>query len=286
MYCHDHFQLLLHDDNELAVVLQDRIIDRLTLHEWPLSCVQQLLTSGGRKFIYKSQRSPSVESEFYANATSSLIVSGQTIYSSNEQACILIEFVDGQLVKHLNLAETDAVRIASEVTAQIRNITGKLPHVLDITSSELWHRLIDKTLNNLRLLIQQDSFHLVSAGTLAQLERLAYSSAVLEAICGKVGYSHGDLSGDNLFVLDDGYRLIDWQFPKLAPADLDFANLLDSLGFNPLHYVKEGIVTIMHLLRICWLTECAIRWIPDGAGVYDEQIAGIVEKLNRANNQN
>lgn len=55
MHRHRHFDLWLHDDEELVPLLQGQIAERVTLHEWPLSCVQRLTTAQGKKVIYKSQ---------------------------------------------------------------------------------------------------------------------------------------------------------------------------------------------------------------------------------------
>lgn len=42
------------------------------------------------------------------------------------------------------------------------------------------------------------------------------------------------------------------------------ATLLGSKVIEPLGYVDRGVVWIMYLLRIRWLTECAVRWFPAG----------------------
>ncbi|MBI3960182.1 MAG: hypothetical protein HY328_15325 [Chloroflexi bacterium] len=51
MVNHPYFDLLLHDDAELAAHLGDAIVERVTLHEWPLSCVQRLTTAQGRRLF-------------------------------------------------------------------------------------------------------------------------------------------------------------------------------------------------------------------------------------------
>ncbi len=48
MHRHAYFDLWLHDDDELGPLVQGEIVERVTLHEWPLSSVQRLTLSGGR----------------------------------------------------------------------------------------------------------------------------------------------------------------------------------------------------------------------------------------------
>lgn len=42
MHRHTHFNLCLHDDDELAAHLGAAITERETMHQWPLSCVQSI----------------------------------------------------------------------------------------------------------------------------------------------------------------------------------------------------------------------------------------------------
>jgi hypothetical protein len=93
VYRHPYFDLWLHNDDELAPFVQGDIAQRVTLHQWPLSCVQRLTTVDGRTLIYKAQFGPTVESEFYANARSDLLPWAQTIYVQDGYACMLFEFM-------------------------------------------------------------------------------------------------------------------------------------------------------------------------------------------------
>jgi hypothetical protein len=52
------FDLHLHDDAELAALLGSPLVERTTLHKWPLSCVQRIRTADGRSRIYKVQAPP------------------------------------------------------------------------------------------------------------------------------------------------------------------------------------------------------------------------------------
>jgi hypothetical protein len=279
MHRHQHFDLWLHDDKELTSLIQNDIVERVTLHEWPLSCVQRLTTSDGRKAIYKAQSAPSVESQFYANARSTLLALGETVYRSGDHACMLIEFVEGPLIEDLDLPQDKVVHIGRTVMEQIAGIAGELPYYVDVSTEEKWGELVGATLTDLGALIDQGKFSLVDLATIRNLERWAFSEPVLSAVRTNPGYIHADLSGDNLFVLPDGCRVIDWQYPRLGPREVDLALLLESLGFDPVRYVGEGVVWVMLFLRIHWLTQCAVRWIPEGARGYDRAIAQLASLM-------
>jgi hypothetical protein len=279
---HKHFDLWLHDDEELAPLVQGNILERMTLHEWPLSCVQRLTLADGRKLIYKTQFGPTVESEFYANARSSLLPSAKTIYRSEGHVCMLFEFVEGPLVEKLDLPEEEVVRVGQAVIAQIAEIPGKLPHYIDVSDEEKWAALVDTVLSDLRELIDQGKFSLVDQATVRILEHRALSESVLSTIRTDHGYVHRDLDSGNLFVMPDGYRVIDWQRPILGPTDLDMAQLLESLEFDPLRHVGEGVVRVLDFLNIHWFTQCAARWFPEGMGYYDEQVVQLVSRMEDA----
>ena len=57
---------------------------------------------------------------------------------------------------------------------------------------------------------------------------------VLEALSRDVGLVHDDLSSDNVFVVDGGYVVIDWQMPILGPRSLN----------RPPKFVSDGGVDV------------------------------------------
>jgi hypothetical protein len=277
---HDFFDLVLHEDTELEIFLQSDIVERVTLHEWPLSCVQRLSTSDGRNTIYKSQFGPTVESEFYAAAASDLLVSGETIYHSGGYVCMLLEHIDAPTFGDLEVSESQTVQIGRKLLLKISLIGGDLPIYLDVSTADKWTDLVKQTLADLTTLVNHDQFHVVDAEHIARLERWALAAPAFSAIRRNPGYVHGDLGGDNLFVLPDGHRVIDWQRTKLGPRELDLATLLESLGFDPLSHVDENVVWVMYLLRIKWLSQCALRWFPEGMETYDRSIARLSSLIN------
>jgi hypothetical protein len=279
MYCHPHFDLLLHDDEELETLLGAEIQERITLHEWPLSCVQRLTTSDGRKIIYKTQFGPTVEPEFYANARSELLVSAETIHQSGGHASMLIEYIQAPSIAEVQPTERQVVQIGHKFLHEIRGISGELPIYLDLGSEDSWGVLVEGTLNDLRALVSQGRFSALDLDTIRHLDRWAFTEAVLAALASDPGSVHGDLGGDNLFVLPDGHRIIDWQRTKLGPTHLDLATLLESLRFDPLKHIPASVVLIMYFLRINWFTQCTLCWFPEGAATYDRSIAELASRI-------
>jgi hypothetical protein len=278
MHHHPYFDLWLHGEDELVSLVKSGIRERVTLHEWPLSCVQRLTLADGRKLIYKTQFGPTVEPEFYAAARSELLPWAQTVYRSDGHACTLSEYIDASLLEDIDLPEEDVVRIGGEVLAQIGAIEGDLPHYLDVSDETRWEAFMAALLTDLGKLIDGNKFALTDRTSLRTLERWAFSEPVLAVIRGTSGYVHGDLSGDNLFLLPDGYRVVDWQRPLRGPTDLDLALLIESLGFDPRPHVGAGVMRIWNILSIHWLAQCKLRWFPGGES-YDRQVAQLVAGL-------
>ena len=274
MHRHKYFNLWLHDDGELAPLVQGEVVERVTLHEWPLACVQRLITSDGRTLIYKTQYGPTVEPVFYASARSALLALAQTIYRADDgHVCMLIEFVEGPSLEDLNLPEAEVAHIGRALLEQIGEIAGELPFFVDVSTEDKWTDLVNTTLQGLGELIGAGKFSRADKNVVNHLERWAFSQAARSAIRTRPGYVHHDLGGDNIFVLPGQYRVIDWQRPIVGPADLDLATLIESSGFDPLKYVETGVVWVMYLLRVHWLVQCALQWFPPGAADYDEAIA-------------
>ena len=111
------------------------------------------------------------------------------------------------------------------------------------------------------------------------LERWAFSEPVLSVVCAQPGCVHRDLGGDNVFALPDGYRVIDWQRPVLGPTGVDLATFLESLGFDPVPHVGEGIVQVFEFFRINWAVACAVEWFPVAAPTYDKWVVKSTSRI-------
>jgi hypothetical protein len=280
MHRHEFSDLWVHDDHELAAVLESPITGRETLHQWPLSSVDRVATADGRTWIYKTQYGPTIEAEFYAQAKSDLLVPARIVRQDGGHVMMLFEFVDAPLIEDLKLSEDEILRIGREVVAQVDQIEGDLPHWLDISSKMQWRFLVARTCDTLQALVENGKFTLFDTQHVNHLREVGLADDVCAVVSSGAVYVHGDLTGDNLFVLPDGgYRLVDWSRPILGPAGLDLATLLESMGIDPLRYVDKAIIVVMLMLRIHWLAQCAVKWIPGGGGTYDQQIADWLRQL-------
>ena len=280
MQRHPYFDLWLHNDDELSAILASPIVERTTLHEWPLSCVQRIRTADGDTRIYKVQAEPTVEPAFYACARSSLLVSAQIISQTDAPAALLLEDVAAPRLVDLQPTAEEALRIGRALLGEISNISGDLPAVADLRTEQQWRAYVAALHDDLCALVESGRFHLVDHHIIEHLIQTALAPPVLTALCESPGYVHLDLSATNLFVLADGYRLIDWQRPIWGPTALDVASLLHSLNIELRMHLSIGVVQLFYLLHIGWLSQCARRWFPPGADTYDRQIVQLAEKID------
>lgn len=278
---HPYHDLWMHDDDELSKHIGTAILNRRTIHEWPLSCVQIVDLEDGEKRIYKSQFGPTVESEFYAQAKSPLLPQAETLFRENGHSCMLLEFIDAPHVRDLTLSPREGLAMCNALMSELRRIEGTPPCYLDVSSPEKWRDVVGATLEDLLSLIDTGQFSQTTRETVAALEQCALSETVVSATQADVGLVHSDPSGDNVFVLPQGFRVIDWQRPKRGPRDFDKVAFLHCLGLDPLEHVEPGVVAAWYFLCAYWPTQCKKRWIPD-AQSYDGAIVSAAGKIKKA----
>ncbi len=278
---HQHFDLWLHEDDELAEILGSPITERATIHEWPLSCVQRVRTGDGGRHIYKVQAPPTLEADFYARARSPLLVSARVLEGTGTTVAILMEELESPRLSDVRPVETEAIAIATDLVGQIAKIGGDPPIMTDIGTEDRWAAYIGAALDDIRALVGDGSFRQVDLELVNRLSRWAEAPSLLDAIRMPAGYVHADLKADNVLVTPDGYRVLDWQRPIRGPVALDNATLLISLGIDPTKHVPIGIVQLYHLLHIAWYAQAARRWFPQGKPWFDGFIARIGNELER-----
>jgi hypothetical protein len=279
MWRHPYFDLWLHDYDELTALLGNLLTQRVTVHEWPLSCVQRLQCADGSSYIYKVQAPPTVEPTFYQNAQSPLVVSARLLHHEHGPAALLLEDLQAQHISDLSLSESTRLAMVNEILTQIPQIAGDLPALSDIRTPARWLALGLAITDDLRSLVAEGSFNQVNAAMIDQVSAHVHSSIVLAAINSPTGYVHTDLRDENVFVLADGYRVLDWQRPIWGPVALDRASMLESVGIDPAHHVLAGVLQLQTLLLIGWYAQTAHQWFPEGATWYDAEIAQLVKQL-------
>ena len=276
---HPYFDLWLHSGAELEQLLSAQIIERETLHEWPLSCVQRLRLAGGTSWIYKAQFSEGVEAAFYAAARSPLLVKARPLGVYQNTTALLLEAVDAPLLEHSQPTPGEALAHALRLEAAIARIGGDLPVYMDLGSPTRWQAFALQTCAKLEGLVVDGRFVQVTQSGINALRSWATSADVLAA-ADQPAFAHADLSGDNVLVAPgcaEGYRVIDWQYPRRLPAGYDRACLLDSLGFDPTPAVGPALTGVMRFVRLAWFTECQLRLFPQGN--YGAEAAELIGRI-------
>ncbi|MBO7742838.1 phosphotransferase [Paenibacillus sp. MWE-103] len=284
MHRHQHFDLMLHDDGELAEVLGSPVTERTVIHEWPLSCVQRVRTADGTSHIYKVQAPPTLEAEFYAKARSPLLAAARVLETAGRPAALVMADIGAPRLGDLGLSEPEAVAAADELLAgiaAIEAIEGDLPAMADLRTEERFAAYIGAALDDVQASVDDGSFVQVDDATVGRLRRWSGAAALRAAFRAPSGYVHSDFKADNVLAAPDGYRILDWQRPILAPVALDRATLLLSLGLDPARYVEPGIVQLYRYLHIAWYAQAGRRWFPQGKPWFDGIIAKLAGELER-----
>jgi hypothetical protein len=253
MHVHPFFNnLLLHSNNELSELLGSAIATRKTIHEWPLSCVQQLVLEDGTKLVYKTQLPPTVEPPFYQYATSPLLPRHRLLGKLGQCETMTMEWIDAPLLSNLATNETSLVEHGKQLIAQIGVIEGNCPAYLDIGTAQTWLATAQEILEKLQHLISNKRFLLVDEGVVEQLQVWMNDAAVMDGITAQPRITHGDLKADQVFVTENGYRVIDWQRPVIAPPETDLVSLLVEQHVDPRPYVSVYIIQLHWFLRLHW----------------------------------
>jgi hypothetical protein len=273
--------LLLHTDDELATLLGVRIVDRRTIHEWPLSCVQRVALEDGRMLIYKSQRPPSVEAAFYERAASPLLPGHRLLGTLGDCETMTLDWIDAPLLSAIATRDTEMVEHGRRVIDAIAGIRGDLPVYLDVGTIEKWTANARVTLEKLRALVMDRRFEAITLETVDAVEAWSTNTTVLDAVTANPRVTHGDLKGDQVFVTPtaatgasagagadvraraNAYRVIDWQRPIIAPPDTDLVALLVEQRMRPYGFVDITIVRIFWFLRLSWAVEAQFDLFPD-----------------------
>jgi hypothetical protein len=279
---HRFYNLWLHSDDKLSNLAGIKIKERLTIHEWPLSCVQKVTCEDGRKLIYKSQYGPTVEPEFYQKAKSSILPNAQTLWQENQHSCMLFDYIDAPLAQTLVLTDDQTLKMSYEVTELIGQISGDPPVFLDISTEDKFTALITKTISSLRGYVESGFFKVVTPEMIKSIEEYLHSTSVSSVYHREIGLIHGDTNGGNVFRVPGGYRVIDWQRPKIGPREIDNVAFLYSRRIDPLKYLKSDIVNMFYILDVWWLEQCQTIWIKEGN--YDNWIADFLKRIKETIN--
>lgn len=286
---HPYFNLWLHSDDDLAQILNIEIVDRTTLHEWPLSCVQLLRLADDRKLIYKTQlRATTVEPEFFHSIQGDSTINPRhdtiqlprayLLGTLRNSVAMTFEYLEAPRLDSLQLAEEEIVEHGRRLVANIRKYPASLPVYTDISTQDKWLGVAEDTLSTLKYLVSSGKFQLITTSIIMNLSRWVYMEATLKMFQSTITLNHGDLGGDNVFITSNGYKIIDWQRPIRGPASLDLIGYLSAMGIDPVRYTDPGMIKVARFLNLRWLVECKAQWFPQGES-YDHQVAELADQI-------
>ncbi len=260
---HPHFDLWLHTTDELSALLSATVTERLTLQEWTLSCVQRLTLDSGKKLIYKIQAGEGVEPEFYAQVKSPLLPAHQSLGRLKHSAAMLFEYIEAPALKDLSLSETQILDHGRALVKAVQAFPDRVPLYADLNSLIHWQEFANQTLTKLSRLLDTGKFRVIQPDTVTRLAAWADTGPVRRAFQGKGVITHADLSGGNVFLTPNGYKIIDWQFPRRLPEGFDLAVYLDFMGVDPYQYVDPAVVNIAWFTRVNWYVHSQVDLFPD-----------------------
>jgi hypothetical protein len=242
----------LDTDAALEAILNAGIAHRETIHEWPLSCVQKLCLDNNVKYAYKSQLPPTVEPEFYEKAVSALLPGHSILGRLGECVTMLLQWIDAPSLR--GFANNEELMVHSKkVIEQIGGIRGSVPVYLDIGTDTAWLAAVSDTLEKLGTLLGDGRMKLEDSGVIKYFRNWAESAGVLSALSQNSRVIHGDFRAEQIFVTEDGYRVIDWQRPVLAPAEVDLVSLLVDRHISPYGIIDNPVIGIFWFLRLHWV---------------------------------
>jgi hypothetical protein len=297
-------RIRLHSDAELAEALGASIVERQTIHEWPLSCVQRVVLEGGERLVYKAQLPPTREPAFYEHAVSSLLTGHRFLAKVDECEIMTLDWIDAPLLRDAVLSEGEWVGHGRELVAQIGAIDGAPPVYLNIGSKEAWSSVVEAMLGMLERLIGSGRFSSIRQERVDVLRQWAESQAVHDCITERPRLIHGDLKAGQVFLEGDGesifgsdvprgdslgvafplrkatratvgrstpvpkmlYRVIDWQRPVIGPPDVDLVSLLVAQGIDARAHATRETIGVFWFLFLRWAVVAQAELFPDFAG--------------------
>jgi hypothetical protein len=136
MLKHETFDLLVHSTDELEALLGELVAERRQLHSWPFSAVELLTTASGVRLIYKAQRTPTFEPDFYERVRSPLLPGYRLLRRDATYSTMVFEFVDAPLLRDMQLSEHELVGHGRAVVEAIGQIDEDVPVYIDISNGD------------------------------------------------------------------------------------------------------------------------------------------------------
>lgn len=281
MLKHSTFDLQLHTTPELEALLGEAVAERRQIHGWPFSAVERLATASGGRWIYKAQRTPTFEPDFYELVRSPLLPASRLLTRDGPYSTMLFEFVDAPLIRDLELSDAELARHGRALVEAIGAIEAEVPVYIDVSNMARWMAFVEATLAMLSTLVADGRLTLTVDADVGDVSAWARSDDVRHLIERTARLTHGDLNPGNVFVLRDGYRVIDWQRPQLAPADVDLVALLEGRA-DLFRHAPAPAIGVFYLLRLHWAVNAKMNLLPNVQGLFDRWSSDAIGFIRRA----
>ena len=242
----------VHEDKQLEELLNETIISREKLHQWPLSYVEKVSLKNGSYYIYKSQNSASsVEKEFYSKIKAPFLTS--PIYSGTYENCdiLILPYLDFPTLGEVSDIELD--QIVMGINSNIQNIPD-MPIFFDLSSVEKLAQIIDSVC----IIFEEKG----ECQNIINLKKWIKSNAHACYSSSLIGTVHGDLTSSNILV-DNGKIafILDWQRPMKAPVLLEGALSYRLAGYDAVRkYGDFGILAL--ICFFLWYSYACKKFMP------------------------
>jgi Phosphotransferase enzyme family len=254
--------LRLHTDDELGALLGTKVTGRRTIHEWPLSCVQRVVLDDGTRLVYKSQLPPTVEPAFYAAVSSPLLPGYRSLGRLGDCETMVLDWIDAPLLRDIAGTADELAAHGRRVITRIGAIGGTPPVYLDLGTPAAWAAETGLALERLGKLVADRRFSSIDAVAVERVRAWATDAAVVDAVTAAPRVVHGDLTAEQVFVTPDGYRVVDWQRPIVAPPAVDLVALLVSRRIPPTRYAGRVAVGVYWFLLLHWALRAEVELFP------------------------
>ncbi|XVV16113.1 phosphotransferase [Actinoplanes sp. CA-131856] len=263
----------------LDSLLGDTVVESRTIAAWPLSHTRKIVLASGRTYAYKVTSPPVIEREFYAAAGTARLLPGHRLLDD----ALLVDWIHSPSLADLKLGEEDLLAHATAVVDQIGKLEPGLPVHLDVGTPAKWTAEAAVTLAKLRRLASDGRFPKSFTPGVDDIERWIVSPVVLDEVEARSRLVHRDLKPAHVFPTADGYRVIDWQLPAIAPAGVDLVGFLDEAGIDAFHHVDPVTYGIAYFLHLRWAVVAQHDLFPEATVPFLEEWArGGLKGVRRA----
>lgn len=260
-------------DAELADALGLGVAERLEVHRWPLSCVQRLLLDDGASLAYKAQLQPSLETRFYAAATSPLLLPAQVL-SEGPCSHLVLPWVTRPSLAESSLTATELAETVTQLGKEIATIQGDLPTYLDLASGPGIHAVVERVTAMASVLVGAGRLPSLTEDDLGFVSGWVHQPPVLQALTTDRSFTNGDLSANQVFPPGSGrqyFTVIDWQRPVWATSGMDVVSVLIDAGYDPAHHLDWPPIGAYWLQLLHWAVTAQHDFFPEQAWpIFDE----------------